>query len=106
GGLTECKKIMDMAYAFGVECTPHGYASAVGTAAAIHLASALPHQPSSTASRLLPFEFAPDPFNRIADLLTDPFEISDGVLRVPLDRPGLGIEINRDALSDRLIRQG
>tara|TARA_B100001123_G_scaffold412630_1_gene510093 strand:- start:6270 stop:7424 length:1155 start_codon:yes stop_codon:yes gene_type:complete len=106
GGLTECKKIMDMAYAFGVECTPHGYASAVGTAAAIHLASALPHQPSSTASRLLPFEFAPDPFNRIADLLTDPFEISDGVLRVPLDRPGLGIEINRGALSDRLIRQG
>jgi D-galactarolactone cycloisomerase len=103
GGLTECKKIVDMAYAFGVECTPHGYASAVGTAAAVHLASALPHQPSDVASRLLPFEFAPDPFNRISDLLVDPFEITGGVLKVPLDRPGLGIDINRDALSHRMM---
>jgi D-galactarolactone cycloisomerase len=101
GGLTECKKIVDMAYAFGVECTPHGYASAVGTAAAIQLASALPYQPSAVSSMLLPFEFAPEPFGRVADLLVEPFELSGGTLKVPLDRPGLGIEIDRQALKQR-----
>ncbi len=102
GGLTECKKIVDMAYAFGVECTPHGYASAIGTAAAVHLAAALPFQPSPVRPALLPFEYAPAPFSRLGGLMTQPFDVRDGVLRVPLDRPGLGVEIDREALKRRL----
>ena len=103
GGLTECKKIIDMAYAFGVECTPHGYASVVGTAAALHLAAAMPYQPSPTRPGLLPFEYAPEPFSRLGDLLSQPFEFHNGVLQVPLDRPGLGIELDRGALKRRLL---
>jgi D-galactarolactone cycloisomerase len=102
GGLTECKKIADLAYAFGVECTPHGYASAVGTAAALHLAAALPFQPSPARPDALPFEYAPEPFNRIGDLLVRPLEVAGGAIRVPLDRPGLGVEIDRAALKRRL----
>ena len=101
GGLTECKKIVDMAYAFGVECTPHGYASAVGTAAALHLAAALPYQPSPLRPGLLPFEHAPEPFSRVGDFLVQPFEFRDGFLVVPLDRPGLGVEIDRQAFRRR-----
>ncbi len=104
GGLTECKKIADMAYSFGVECTPHGYASAVGTAAALHLAAALPYQPSPARPGLLPFEYAPEPFSRVADLLVEPFDLKDGVLQVPLDRPGLGVELDREALRRRMMR--
>ena len=103
GGLTECKKIADMAYAFAVECTPHGYASAVGTAAAMHLAAALPFQPSSAHPSLLPFEYAPGSFNRVADLPVRQFEFEKGVLKVPVERPGLGIELDRDAVARRLI---
>lgn len=103
GGLTECKKIVDMAYAFGVECTPHGYASAVGTAAAMHLAAALPFQPSAAHPSLLPFEYAPGSFNRVGDLPVRPFGFENGVLQVPVDRPGLGIELDRDAVLRRLI---
>jgi D-galactarolactone cycloisomerase len=101
GGLTECKKIVDMAYAFGVECTPHGYAAIVGTAAAMHLAAALPPQPSPTRPNLLPFEYAPEPFSRLGDFALQPLELRDGVLHVPLDRPGLGVELDRDALRQR-----
>ncbi len=104
GGLTECKKIVDMAWAFGVEASPHGYASAVGTAAAVHLAAALPCQPSPARPDLPPFEWAPGPFSRVADLMTRPFEVRDGVLRVPLDRPGLGVEIDLDALRRRRMK--
>jgi D-galactarolactone cycloisomerase len=103
GGLTECKKIIDLAYIFGVECTPHGYASVVGTAAALHLAAAMPHQPSPTRPALLPFEYAPEPFSRLGDLLNQPFEFQQGVLQVPLDRPGLGAEIDREALKRRRL---
>jgi D-galactarolactone cycloisomerase len=102
GGLTECKKIADMAHTFGVECTPHGYASAVGTAAALHLAAALPFQNSPVRPDWLPFEYAPGPFNRIDSLLANPLELSEGVLQVPLDRPGLGVEIDRQALQRML----
>lgn len=98
GGLTECKKIADMANAFGVEVTPHGYASVVGTAAAIQLAAALPYHSSPAHPNPLPFEFSPEPFHRFRDLLVNPFEIKNGMLRVPVERPGLGIEIDRKAL--------
>ena len=103
GGLTECKKIVDMAYAFGIEATPHGYASAVGTAAALHLAASLPYQPSPTQPDLLPFEYAPAPFSRVADLPLLPFDFHDGVIQVPLDRPGLGVEVDREALKRRVM---
>jgi D-galactarolactone cycloisomerase len=106
GGLTECKKIVDLAYAFGVECTPHGYASAVGTAAALHLAAALPPQPSAARPNWPPFEWAPEPFNRANSLLATPFDLEAGNIRVPLDRPGLGIEIDRGALSAALQKTG
>ena len=103
GGLTECKKIIDMAYSFGIECTPHGFASVVGTAAALHLAGAMPYQPSPTRPRLLPFEYAPKPFNRLSDLLTQPFDLNEGVLQVTVDRPGLGVDLDREALNRSLM---
>ena len=103
GGLTECKKIADLAWTFGVECTPHGYASVVGTAAAIHLAASLLPQPPSGSAKPLPFEWAPEPFSRLGGLAADGFDFDHGKIRVPLDRPGLGVELDRAALKKRLM---
>jgi D-galactarolactone cycloisomerase len=103
GGLTECKKIADLAWTFGVECTPHGYASVVGTAAAIHLAASLPPQPPSGSAKPLPFEWAPEPFSRLGGLAADGFDFDHGKIRVPLHRPGLGVELDRAALKKRLM---
>ena len=103
GGLTECKKIADLAWTFGVECTPHGYAGVVGTAAAIHLAASLPPQPPSESATPLLFEWAPEPFSRLGGLAVDGFDFDHGKIRVPLDQPGLGVELDRAALKERLM---
>ena len=97
GGLTEAAKVWDVAATFGVECTPHGYAGAVGTAAAVHLAASRCAQPWPGAPAPLPFEWTPAPGDRFGDIATDPLRCTNGEVEVPLDRPGLGIDINRDA---------
>jgi D-galactarolactone cycloisomerase len=105
GGLTEAKKIFDLSDVFGVGCTPHGFASVVGTAAAIHLAASHAPNPSSTRSETLPFEWTPSPLDRFGDLAITPFECANGKIAVPIERPGLGVEIDRDILG-RLTGDG
>ena len=70
---------------------PHGWNTAVGLAADIHLTAAIP-----TASHV---EFlTPSPY--IDRLVTNPFRPdAEGYLRLP-DGPGLGIELDRDALKE------
>ena len=47
GGLSECKKIADMANAFGVRMIPHVWGTGIGLAAALQLLAVLPHNPPS-----------------------------------------------------------
>ena len=98
GGLTETKKIFDLTDVFGVGCTPHGFASVIGTAAAIHLAASHAPNPFTTGSESLPFEWTPPPLDRFGNLAIDPLRCVDGKVVVPIERPGLGVEIDRDAL--------
>lgn len=90
GGLTESWRVAWMAHEYGVEFVPHGWNTAVGLAADLHLVAAVPR-----ASRV---EFlTPSPY--IDELITVPFRPdADGFLTVPLDRPGLGVDLNHDAL--------
>jgi L-alanine-DL-glutamate epimerase-like enolase superfamily enzyme len=69
---------------------PHGWNTAVGLAADLHLVAALP------VARYVEF-LTPSPY--MDEIVTVPFKPdADGLLRIPTDRPGLGIELNRDAL--------
>lgn len=89
GGLTEALHIAWMAYQHNVLTVPHGWNTAVGVAADMHLVAALPvgkwiefHQPSAV----------------IDDLVTEPFAMDeDGMLAVPKG-PGLGIQLDRDGI--------
>src|SRR6202048_4261809 len=45
GGLSECKKIADMASAFGVRVNPHVWGTGVGLAASLQLIAILPDNP-------------------------------------------------------------
>src|SRR5215472_6919206 len=45
GGISECKKIADMATAFGVRYVPHVWGTGVGLAASLQLIAALPDNP-------------------------------------------------------------
>jgi D-galactarolactone cycloisomerase len=89
GGLSEMRRIAWMAEARGIELVPHGWNTAVGVAADLHLASTLPSRP------FVEFNFG----NPLVEKLTEtPFRLdTDGCLPVP-DAPGLGIEIDREKL--------
>jgi D-galactarolactone cycloisomerase len=104
GGLSECKKIADMAEAFGVRYNPHVWGTGIAMAASLQLLAVLPtHTPTSLAPAepMLEFDRTEHPIRQA--VLTSPIEHSGGVVSVP-DGPGLGIEINRDAIASFAAR--
>lgn len=98
GGLTECKKIADMAEAFGARYNPHVWGTGIAIAASLQLLAVIPaHTPVSLAplQPILEFDRTEHPIRQA--ILTQSIEHAGGIVRVP-EGPGLGIEIDRDAL--------
>jgi len=92
GGLTEAMRVCHMAEDRGRLIIPHCWNSGIGIAASAHLAAAIPHCPFI---EYLPAELTDSPLR--GELADDGLEMKDGVLALP-DKPGLGVELNRDAL--------
>lgn len=98
GGLSECKKIADMAAAFGVRYNPHCWGTGIGLAAALQLMAVLPtHTPISLAPAHPIFEFDRTEHPIRQAILREPIEHVGGMVQIP-QGPGLGIEIDREAL--------
>jgi len=97
GGLTEAKRISDMAWTHGIRHNPHVWGTGIGLAAAMQLLAVIPTTvPSFGADQpLLEYDSTPHPFRQ--GLLVDPVRVENGVARVP-EGPGLGIEVRRDVL--------
>ncbi len=91
GGLSEVRKIAWQAYDHHIQLVSHGWNTAVGVAADLHLAAAMPVA--------LYVEFlTPAPY--IDKIINNPFQLDEeGCLHVP-SGPGLGIELNRQALEE------
>jgi D-galactarolactone cycloisomerase len=98
GGLSECKKIADMAAAFGVRYVPHCWGTGVALAAALQLIAVLPHSPASLnpVEPMLELDRTEHPIRDA--ILADPIRHEKGVVAIP-QGPGLGIEIDRRALA-------
>ena len=94
GGISEMRKIATLASAFGVECVPHAWGSAIGLAATVQFLAALPDQPPAfrPIPPMLEFEQTPNPLRDA--LAREPIVQRRGVVAVP-DGPGLGIEVDR-----------
>jgi L-alanine-DL-glutamate epimerase-like enolase superfamily enzyme len=71
---------------------PHCWKTGIGIAASAHLAAAVPHCPFI---EYLPAELCDSPLRR--ELADDGLVMQDGVLSLPT-KPGLGIELNAEAL--------
>ena len=98
GGISEMRKIATLASAFGVECVPHAWGSAIGLAATVQFLATLPDQPPALRPipPMLEFEQTPNP---LRDLLAkEPIVQQGGIVAVPTG-PGLGIEIDREVLT-------
>lgn len=99
GGLSECKKIADMAEAFGIRYIPHVWGTGIAIAASLHLLAVLPPHTSPSLNPIAPileFDRTEHPIRQA--ILSEPIEHVRGIVRVP-DGPGLGIEIDRKALT-------
>ena len=93
GGILETKKIADMAHAYYVRISPHSAGGPILTAASIQLEACTPNF-------LLHEFFSPDmPYYE--EVVKEPFPImKDEFIELPT-KPGLGIELNEEALGNR-----
>tara|TARA_B100000809_G_scaffold242337_1_gene266321 strand:+ start:59 stop:553 length:495 start_codon:yes stop_codon:yes gene_type:complete len=90
GGLSESRRIALWAYDHNVQFVSHGWNTAVGLAADLQLAAAIP------AARYVEYL---TPCGYIDDLLDRPFELdADGCLEIPVE-PGLGRSLDPDRLA-------
>ncbi len=92
GGLTEAMRVCHMAQDRGRLIVPHCWKTGIGIAASAHMAFAVPNCPFI---EFLPAELCDSPLRR--ELVNDPLVMKDGKITLP-ERPGLGIELNLDAL--------
>lgn len=98
GGLSECKKIADMAAAFGVRYVPHVWGTGIGLAASLQLLASLPDVPPRHTPRppILEFDRSEHPFRQA--VLKTPIEHENGRVAIPMG-PGLGVEIDREGIA-------
>jgi L-alanine-DL-glutamate epimerase-like enolase superfamily enzyme len=94
GGLTEARRVCDLARERGRRVVPHGWKTGITVAATAQLAAVTPHMPFF---EFLPQDIAESRLRR--ELVTDELTLTDGSLPLP-ERPGLGIELNRDSLAE------
>ena len=94
GGLSEGRRIAWMAYDHHIQLVPHGWNTAVGLAADLQLVASMP------VATYVEF-ITPSPY--IDELLATPFRLDEaGMLAIPT-APGLGIELNEEAV-ERMSR--
>ena len=92
GGLTEAKRVCEMAAQRGRQIVPHCWKTGISIAATAHLAAVTPHCPYI---EFMPTNLCDSQLRK--DLVDDELQIIDGVIPLP-ENPGLGIEVNMDAL--------
>lgn len=92
GGLTEAKRVCDLAADYGVQIVPHCWKTAIGIIASIHLAAVTSHCPYI---EFLPPRLTESSLRR--DLVLNEPMIQNGAIPLP-ESPGLGIQLNPDAI--------
>jgi L-alanine-DL-glutamate epimerase-like enolase superfamily enzyme len=93
GGLTEAKRVCELAADRGVRIVPHLWKTGISIAAAAHLAAVTPH---CDYIEFLPADLSESGLRR--DLTSDELEMVDGEIALPR-KPGLGVDVDRQALA-------
>ncbi|MES1955377.1 mandelate racemase/muconate lactonizing enzyme family protein [Salinisphaera hydrothermalis] len=98
GGFSEMRRIVDMAGLYGVRVVPHVWGSGIALAASLHCLASIPFAPSRPTPRapMLEFDRTVNPIRQA--VLGTPIEHDGGWVAVP-EAPGLGIEVDREALT-------
>jgi L-alanine-DL-glutamate epimerase-like enolase superfamily enzyme len=92
GGFTEAKRVCTMAEQKDLTIVPHLWKTGISIAAAAHLAATTPN---CAFIEFLPDELCESALRR--ELVSNELQMVDGEIPIP-QRPGLGVDLNRDAL--------
>ena len=92
GGLTEAMRVCHMAQDRGRLIVPHCWKTGIGIAASAHMAFATPVCPFI---EFLPAKLSDSALRR--ELVVEDLQLVEGAIRLP-ERPGLGVELNREAV--------
>ena len=99
GGLTEARRIAVLAQAANLRVTPHAWGGAVGLATACHFIAALANTPNTDHPPVpLMLEYDMSDNELRTRLLRTPLKLDAGHVLLP-EGPGLGIELDRDAVA-------
>ncbi len=103
GGFSEMRRIADMAALHGIRLVPHVWGTGVQIAASLQfMAAQLPDPPrNNPVEPILEFDRTDNPFRQA--ILKEPIEHQNGIVSIP-DNPGLGIDIDRDALAEFALK--
>ncbi len=94
GGITECRRIAQMACDHGLRVGTHTWSDAIALVANAHLVAAIPN------GLTVEMDQTGNPF--IEDLLTEPLTVKEGRLQLS-GKPGLGIEVCEESLAHLLL---
>ncbi|HEY7212730.1 MAG TPA: mandelate racemase/muconate lactonizing enzyme family protein [Bryobacteraceae bacterium] len=96
GGFTEAMKIASLAQDRGLPVVNHGFTSYINVAAALHFLNAIPNSFIT--------EFVAEEGTTLRDAVTrQRITASGGIVPIPME-PGLGIELNDEALEKYAVR--
>lgn len=104
GGFWQGKQIAQLAMMDHLRLSPHVWGSGVGLAAAVHFVASLPVYPHANnvpRPTLVEYDLGTNPLRD--SILKNPLKPADGAIVVP-DAPGLGIEVDWDAVERHALR--
>ena len=96
GGLTEARRVAALAAERRRLVVPHCWKTGIGIAASAHLSAVTPHCPYI---EFLPAQLSESALRR--EVVAEELEMIDGQIPLP-QKPGLGVELNMDALKKYL----
>lgn len=96
GGLTEGKKIAQLAFDRHKLVVPHAFKTGILVAASTHFAASIQN------GFMIEYTVSTSPLSR--DLVDYPIEFKDGYVIVPEERPGLGITVNEAVLNKYRVK--
>ena len=94
GGLSEGKRIADLANLYYINVAPHHVGSSIQTMAVCHLCATIPN--------FFAFEYHHPQPSLWDDMIVESPIIEDGYVTVP-DRPGLGVTLNEKAVAEYAV---
>lgn len=104
GGLTEAKKIATLASVYGVEVVPHSWGTGIALSAAAHFITNLDVVPGRMNAKACYMEYDRSENGLRDELTQNSLVFENGIIKLG-DKPGLGFELNEDALHKYTLKE-